>query len=106
MKITEDEFKRDFDEIHGAVELMIVRMVKPEALTALAMAQAKEEDAIGLCTVREFAEMIMTSGFGHSNNVTTQLLDSKGRPWGEMSFTHKGKKYNVEMVVTNCEEVK
>lgn len=56
----------------------------------IADALSLDEDATGLCTVRELAEMTM--------NIASNQIS-------ELSFEHKGKRYNIELKVTRCEKV-
>lgn len=65
-------------------------------------AQARGEDATGLCTAREFAEVLLENEpIGPPNRHFPY-----GTHKGEMFFAHKGKRYNVEMVVTKVEDIK
>lgn len=80
----------------------------PPANPMIAEALALGHDTTGLCTVRDFAEAIMENPiygeYSATGFVPPTSPDSKGVPWGEMTFTHKGKRYTVEMVVTKAEE--
>ena len=63
-------------------------------------------DTTGLCTGREWAETLFDTRGDISRwnpmGIADHPLGNRGA--GEMSFTHKGKRYVVEMVVTRCED--
>jgi len=68
------------------------------------------KDATGLCTVRDWAQAVVEGNIlaAYSTNVgfvppSTLMKPGKVCPWGEMTFTHKGRRFSVEMVVTKAE---
>lgn len=67
-------------------------------------ARALGEDTTGLCTVREFAEILTNDDVGNYLGEPNHHFPL-GAPKGEMTFTHKGKRYTVEMRVVQCENV-
>ena len=97
-------FKHDFPEFYEAIQLMIIDALRPRqehaaANPMIAEALAKGEDATGLCTVRECAETLYMSSF------SKEYPFGKRRNITELDFTHKGKRYNVEMIVTKVEDM-